>query len=103
MSKYRILEKKGTYKTITVLDRSGVGYGLPDGRTFDTSIGEYEKEVYIPRYIVQEYTYVDDGAMGGGLYTPPTLGWIDLKEFTALVEARKYKKELELVEGIVIE
>lgn len=102
MSRYRILEKKGEHKTVTVLDRSGVGYGSPNGEVFDTSIGEYEKDVYIPRYIVQEHNNYHGFPEGikGILYQSD---YKDLKEFNNLEEAKKYKRDLELEEGIVIE
>lgn len=76
MTKYRILEKTGTRWTGPSWNH---GAGGACGPTVTRTI---------PRYIVQEATFP---------------GWKDLKEFTSLAEARKYKLELELVEGKVIE
>jgi hypothetical protein len=83
MSKYRILEKLGT---TVVLDHKC---------TYETC-GEFPGcDTYLPLYIVQE----DKANKEEVLWAD----WKDVKEFTNLDEAKSYKRNLELIEGIVIE
>lgn len=90
MKQYRILEKKGTIKN-------------PCKHTASECNGLSRccKEEYIPRFIIQE--------TGGKPEREPALWlgfayqWFDIKEFTSIEEAREYKRNLELEEGIVIE
>lgn len=77
MSKYRILERIGTYKSKDCHSWCG------------------SEQTYIPRYIVQEEEICR------GKYKIEI--WKDLKEFTSLSEARAYKNELELIQGRVRE
>lgn len=86
MNRYRIIEKKRINNN-TCLGHNGKYF------TQDHGCGCYR---YIPRYIVQEaiYNKID----GLSHYTCK-----DLKEFTNLEKSRKYKRDLELEEGIVIE
>jgi hypothetical protein len=90
MSKYRILEKKGTREKIPegVLRPAGK-VAFPDGT------------YYIPRFIVQEESTSTNFFPSGKVSR--IAGYKDLKEFTSLEEARAYKRELELEEGIVRE
>jgi len=89
MTKYRIIEKKGEYKPAHLWSGEYLKiHGAP----------KEDQLIYFPRYIVQEIIYK-------GMYF-----WVlmleelkDLKEFTNLEEARKFKRDLELEEGIVIE
>jgi len=79
MNKYRIIEKKGEYKLCEKEeDHIDCEKGL----------------LYVPRYIVQKL--VTEGSECYYEYT-------DKKEFTNLTEARRYKRDLELEDGIVIE
>lgn len=77
MSKYRILEKKGTYKY------------TKNSHPVDTK-EKSDNSFYTPRFIVQARI-------------TNTFQYEDLKEFTSLEAARVYKLELELIEGIVRE
>lgn len=112
MSKYRILEKKGEYKLSTASQSPFAVSLLPSG---DRPLGpmSYPMTEYIPRYIVQSLTdYPPEVDFNSILKDPNCLSLIegyepkqikDLKEFNNLDEARKYKRDLELEEGIVVE
>ena len=83
MSKYRIIEKRGTYTK-----QYRLGYYCSDEIiTTDT---------YISRFIVQEYILMNEEKTLANFYR-------DLKEFNNIKEAREYKRDLELDLGIVIE
>jgi hypothetical protein len=84
MSRYRIFEKKGTYEKCQSTIR-----GCP-------SCDENGNK-YIPRYIVQENFTGEYRKYG---YSE---AWQDRKEFTDLDEARKFKNDLELEDGRVVE
>jgi len=92
MNEYRIIEKKGEYKTVSKRVPI-IPFSLPLGGMPIIDIIEevVETTTYIPKYIVQK-----------GI-VPVCHGWDDLKEFTDLDEARKFKRDLELEDGIVIE
>lgn len=102
MSNYRILEKKGTYKPIGYFCGSCICPGIETCKNPNiysvTGRVNREGQAYIPRFIVQEKEIIfeDDGST-------PDWEWQDLKEFTSLEEAREYKRDLELDEGIVRE
>lgn len=86
MTKYRILEKEGTYTgPLTKL----------------ANVFEKDRPQYIPRFIVQkEIKEKIETVFRMGDYT---IEYGDLEEFSSLVEARGYKRSLELKEGIVRE
>lgn len=88
MSKYRILEKKGhTDKKIK--------YDVIISPHRVEKVGK-EVEVYIPRFIVQKRFINYEIEAIAIIYK-------DLKEFTSLEEAREFKRDLDLEEGIVRE
>lgn len=98
MSKYRILEKKGTYEVIPYICSKTMCCGPNDCKEnhFYSIVGKTinkDGKYYIPRYIVQQLTLSQ--------YCVPT--FVDLKEFRHLEDAREYKRDLELEDGIVIE
>lgn len=135
MTRYRILEKKGTYTDVASevyhsTTRYSVGFydafyhrqpHAVESETYRTlymcsaifcdspcSRHPYVVEtpmsgngVYVPKYIVQEICYetVDS------TFPDKRLGqfFIDLKEFNNLDEARQYKRELDLEDGIIVE
>jgi hypothetical protein len=82
MSKYRILEKKGTYESHSDIEVHHV-----DGCRCSLE--------YIPRFIVQKEIDHYSGISVHFTYE-------DLKEFTSLAEAHQFKRDLELVDGIVV-
>lgn len=93
MNKYRLIEKKGTTKEI----ECEIAYTDPCHEKLYESIcivnghkriNKTTCSVYIPLYIIQEYTLKDM--------------WVNLKEFTDIYDARKYKRNLELEQGVVI-
>jgi hypothetical protein len=78
MNKYRILEKEGKYVA----------------KNEFCSNCSITKSEYVPRFIVQEFCEYIEARI---------IKTLDIKEFTSLDEARKFKRSLELKEGIVIE
>lgn len=92
MSNYRIIEKTGTYTG--KITQTLVHPGVVSHHCNNPSEYKYIKE-YIHRYIIQSFN---------GVCTYPNQdGWKELKEFNILEEARAYKRDLELADGIVIE
>lgn len=102
MLKYRILEKKGEYKKPSYL--------CPNPQECDPALCKQSHimvlanktvnkngDYYVPRFVVQENQRYFIRRVG---YRD---NWVDLKEFSDLQLARDYKRELELIEGIVIE
>lgn len=102
MSKYRILEKEGKIEKSgfsciihkDVYSRHNIDYICNDCLPV--------KEIYVPRFIVQESKQYDD-SLCSKCKKIIHLKYNDLKEFTSLEEARAYKRSLELKEGIVHE
>ena len=98
MTQYRILEKKGTQQEKCCGHRQHFDWvDCTYCLTKDTCDNWYS--AYIPRFIVQEFT----GYEYPSGYVGNTPQYKDLKEFTSLDEARAYKRELKLEEGIVRE
>lgn len=96
MTKYRILEKEGIYRSPQEIAREK---GQRNYLVYTN-----QRVVYIPRFIVQEGTFTEETYSSDYETMIPTkFDYIDLKEFTSLKEAREYKRSLELKEGIVIE
>jgi len=96
MKNYRIIEKKGEIKTIQYPDSPNGCYGH-----YCCSCGEIE-EVYIARYIVQQK--LPTHYSGNGLVPIDNqYMYKDLKEFNNLNEAKKFKRDLDLETGIIIE
>lgn len=115
MSKYRILEKEGTIQHIpeSFYIKRNTYIGIPFYNTHDIPQGEKiiidAHDKYVPRFIVQEQ-YGQDIDPGPHACSSPYIclcgagpEWVDLKEFTSIEAARKYKRSLELKDGIVIE
>ena len=97
MTKYRIVEKKGEYKSAKeVYGERAITKECVDHAFTHMCAGCTKKDIYVPRYFVQSHI-----PNLNGLITVES--WRDEKEFTDLTEARDYKRELELEEGIVIE
>lgn len=96
MTKYRIIEKKGEYTSI---------YNLFREITSAPEELSKQENIYIPRYIVQEYHHPVSITEQGNYYehTNLVIGVKDVKEFNNLEEAKKFKRELALEEGIVVE
>ncbi len=88
MSKYRIIEKNGEY-----------------ARLVNTQDPNNFIELYTPRYIVQQIGKTQTHKLSSGwkAVVIESTESKDLKEFNDLIEARKYKRDLELDDGIVIE
>lgn len=89
--KYRILEKEGT--TLIKCPGHVQHYGSTT-LSCENSLCTLLQTTYIHRYIVQS-TIIK------GVH--PHLSVTDIKEFSDLEEARKFKRSLELKDGIVIE
>lgn len=87
MTKYRILEKKG-------ITRKGQCEPPCCGENSLWHMFSECTDTYIPRFIVQEEPKAPYSSK---------LIYTDIKEFTSLEEARAYKRDLELDEGIVRE
>lgn len=98
MSKYRILEKKGEYRNVCCGHGTGLGVLFCD--SLIPTCNNRDKR-HISRYIVQEWE--SSVPQGGYVHIPDHDSYKDLKEFTSLEEAREYKRDLELDEGIVRE
>lgn len=87
---YRIIEKEGRYEK------------LPEELFLESNISKKLKDIYIPLYIVQKLAsevfcdFCDRETQLKYMYK-------DLKEFNDLELARKYKRSLELKDGVVIE
>lgn len=88
MSKYRILEKKSIKKELVT--KYYTNYSI-HGEEYEVP---YTELVDVRRFIVQEL--IDSTNVFYDEYK-------DLKEFTNLDAARKYKRDLELEDGIVRE
>jgi len=98
--KYRIIEKKGFIekKEIIKIEETCSSHPLGEKCYLDVCKDKYQNinvETYIPRFIVQERDYIP---LDFQLYI-----YKDIKEFTSLEEARKFKRDLELEDGVVIE
>lgn len=104
MSRYRILEKRGAgfdafNKKYCYIHNDSV---VRDKEFVSCPHCNYSSVTHVPRYIVQALALKCNG--GGGIFRPSVEKvFIDLKEFTDLSEARLFKWNRELDDGIVIE
>lgn len=119
MNKYRILEKKGETRVGNLINFSHhKSSGVDSDHVHSGSCGDYagcvcdelknsaqtHYKVYVPRYIVQGETIVPgNGDLLDCFDCVDKMIFADLKEFNNLEEAKKYKRDLELEDGIVIE
>ncbi len=109
MSKYRILEKKGRYEDAGFFCQDKDCRGKNDclyDHIYKNNLRDINKDgqIYVPRFIVQKLTIIPgNGNMLDTRNCCDKMIYEDLKEFTSLADARSYKYDLDLEEGIIRE
>lgn len=104
MKKYRIIEKKGEYKEFSFVEEYSCydHFGVMVAYNCNCKNKLVTKKEYTPKYTVQEICKTCE-IPGCLVYHKYMYMYKDLKDFNDLDEARKYKRDLELDDGIIIE